>query len=240
VLENRRRFAEALGAVDARLVAARQTHGTTIVCADAAAFDSETSWLAGNSVASADGLVTGEVGTVLVATAADCVIVAAVDPRRRVAGIAHCGWRGTFAGLAAMLVGELRDRFHVRPEDLVAALSPSIGPCCFEVGDEVIEEGERRVEGFERFVVPGARRRHVNLWGMNRAQLVASGVREDAIEVAGVCTRCRSDEYFSYRAAARRAGIAAFAVGFVDAALRPRGVTPSSPARSKNASWHSK
>ena len=117
-------------------------------------------------------------------------------------------------GLAAGLVREAAARYGVSPSDLVAAISPSIGPCCFEVGDEVIEEGCREVEGFERFVRPGPRRSHVDLWEMNRCQLVAAGVGAESIEIACACSRCLSGEHFSYRAGKGASGLGAFGIGF--------------------------
>ncbi len=216
VRENRRRFCEALGVRSESVFAARQIHGESIACVNDAKRREQVGqgWLEGAHVGTADALLTDREGAVLVASAADCVLAAIVDPRRRIVGIAHCGWRGTFARLAEGLVREAVTRFRISPADLLAVLSPSIGPCCFEVGDEVMEEGLGSVRGFQRFARRGPRRWHVDLWEMNRSQLLSAGVRDDAIEISGQCTRCRSADFFSYRAGSGKTGIAALAIGF--------------------------
>jgi purine-nucleoside/S-methyl-5'-thioadenosine phosphorylase / adenosine deaminase len=213
VRENRRRFSRALGVEPASIAAARQVHGTEILDGSRAP---AAAWAEGGTVGEGDAILADRAGVTLVATSADCVAVSIVEPRRGVVGVAHCGWRGTFAGLAGKLVREAVRRHRIAPDELLAAIAPSIGPCCFEVGDEVVALGGRVVREFERFVRAGPRRSHVDLWEMNRAQLVAEGVRADAVEVAGACTRCRRDEFFSYRGGEGRSGIAALAVGFLD------------------------
>ncbi|MBI1852247.1 MAG: laccase domain-containing protein [Planctomycetes bacterium] len=211
VRENRLRFAAAVGTGTSLVASAWQVHGADVLDVD---LGHEGAWESGATIGKADGLLTRAAGVTLVATSADCVLVAIVDPRRGVVGIAHCGWRGTFGGLAATIVREAVRRHHVDPSDVVATVAPSIGPCCFEVGDEVIDAGRQRIPDFDRFVHSGPRRSHVDLWAMNCAQLQAEGVRPGAIDVAGACTRCRRDEFFSFRGGDGRTGIAAFAVGF--------------------------
>jgi YfiH family protein len=210
VRENRLRYCAAIGVEASAVAGARQDHGTSILAVDRAG----SSWAEGAVAGAADALVTCRPGVLLVQTAADCALVAVLEPRGRIAGIAHCGWRGSFAGLASALVRDIQRRFGVAPADLLAAISPSIGPCCFEVGEEVVAQGRRQVAGFERFVRPGPRAAHVDLWEMNRAQLLEQGLPAASIEVAQACTRCRSEEFFSYRAGAGKTGIAALAVGF--------------------------
>ena len=134
VEENRRRLVEAVGG-DWRLVVLRQVHGievrevTTATVGEAMA--------GGRGRWEADGVMTGEPGLLLGVGAADCVPVLVADRRQRVVGAFHAGWRGTAAGMARVGLRQMVERFGTRPADCVAAIGPSIGSCCYEVGEEV-------------------------------------------------------------------------------------------------------
>jgi polyphenol oxidase len=137
-----------------------------------------------------------------------------VDPKRHLVAAAHAGWRGTAAGVASVAVDALVARGS-RPEDLVAALGPGIGPCCYEVGDEV-----RAAFGPSRaaFFRPGPNGRpHLDLRGANARQLVAEGLRPEALHHVADCTRCRADLYHSYRRQGKGAGRMISFVGFARA-----------------------
>lgn len=154
-----------------------------------------------------DALATAEPGVALGTVVADCVPLLLYDPRRHVVGLAHAGWRGTVGGIATRLVETLSAAFGSRPEDLVAGIGPSIGPCCYEVGDEVIAAWHSAgVAHPDTAIVRNGKKYHFDLWRANRAQLVAAGVNDTAIECSEECTRCRHERYFSYRA--HRAGLA--------------------------------
>jgi YfiH family protein len=137
---------------------------------------------------------------------ADCVPVLIADTRARAVGAFHAGWRGTVARIVEQGVATMGREFGSKPEDLIAAVGPSIGPCCFEVGEEVRVEFERAF-GYAREMISdgvGGKAR-VNLWEANRRQLMAAGVGAEAIAVVGACTACARDEhgrrkFFSYRA----------------------------------------
>lgn len=162
-----------------QLATVRQVHGTRVVRAAAEAVE-------------ADGMVTDEPGIVLGIMAADCVPVLLADTRLRAVAALHAGWRGTAEGMAREGVAAMAREFGSRAEDLVAAVGPSIGPCCYAVGDEVAGRfaGDLLVEG------------RLNLWEANRRQLLAAAVQE--VEVVGECTACARvngrRKYFSHRA----------------------------------------
>jgi hypothetical protein len=142
---------------------------------------------------------------------ADCLPVLLVDPVRRVAAGAHAGWRGTAAGVARRTVESLVVDGS-RAEDLVAALGPGIGPCCYEVGPELIEAFG---PGGERFFRNGPRGRpHLDVRAANRAQLEAAGLRPERISDVSDCTFCRPDLYHSYRKGGKDAGRMINFVGF--------------------------
>ena len=99
------------------------------------------------------------------------------------------------------VVATMQAEFSSRPADLLAGIGPSIGPCCYEVGDEVIESWlTGRVAEVEGAVIRHATSYHFDLWSANRLQLVQAGLAHDAIEVGGRCTRCEYERFFSYRA----------------------------------------
>jgi len=196
--ETRRRVAEAL-APYGRLLLLKQVHGALVVRAP---------W---EGAPEADAAVATESGDLVGIETADCLPVFVVDPRRRALAAAHAGWRGTAQGVATRAVEALEARGS-RPGDLVAALGPCIGPCCYEVGEDVRAAFAARAEGLFR---PGpAGRPHFDLRSANAHQLVAAGLREEAIAHVEECTRCRGDLYHSYRRDGRGAGRMINFVGF--------------------------
>lgn len=140
----------------------------------------------------ADAVVSNVPGLHFLLTFADCVPLLFIDPVQEVMGAAHAGWRGTAAGMASAVVAALERGFGSRPEDILTAIGPSIGPCCYEVGDDV--PASFRCCGFTP-VMCGNR---LDLWESTVLQLERVGVR--AIEVAGLCTSCHTDRFFSHRA----------------------------------------
>ena len=156
---------------------------------------------------------------------ADCVPILLADPRRRVAGAVHAGWRATLARIVTKTLGRMRLEFGTRPEDVLAALGPAIGPCCYEVGPEVAQafagqfaQAAEWFEGrFERLATgeepnplpwltmmppgrePPPERVRLDLRAANRWQLLDAGVSPRNIAASALCTGCRSDLFFSYR-----------------------------------------
>jgi YfiH family protein len=124
---------------------------------------------------------------------------------RRAVGVAHAGWRGTVAGIATALVQTMQAEFGSRPHDLIAGLGPAIGPCCYQVGPEVAREvmvAFGTGDGLLPAQPDGSY--HLDLWAANRWLLARAGVHQ--VEVAGLCTACRTDEFYSHRAERGRTG----------------------------------
>ena len=196
VLRNRALLVEELGGGVLRAV--RQVHSDRVVVVRAG----ET--LEG---VEADGMVTDGPGVLLGVLAADCVPVLVADRRLRVVGAFHAGWRGTVAGIVARGVELMKATYGCREEDLVGAVGPSIGPCCYAVGDEVREQFREEVRVGDR----------VDLWAENRRQLVEGGLGR--VTVVGECTCCtRVDgarRYWSHRADGGGTGRGMGVVGFV-------------------------
>jgi YfiH family protein len=196
--EARRRVANALAGAG-RLHLLHQVHGTVVRRAP---------W---DGRPDGDAAVTTEPGHLVGIETADCLPILLVDPVRRAAAGAHAGWRGTAAGVARRAVESLLAEGS-RPQDLLAALGPGIGACCYEVGPELRAAFG---PGSERFFRPGPRERpHLDVRGANRAQLEEAGIRPEAIADVADCTACRPDLYHSYRKGGRRAGRMINFVGF--------------------------
>lgn len=197
------------------LITLRQIHSDVVhVCSRAPAEPSQ-----------GDAILCGQPGLLLGIQTADCVPILLADPRRRVVAAAHAGWRGTLARIAAKTLGRMQLEFGTRPEDVIAALGPAIGPCCYDVGPEVAqafsgqfaEAGEWFEGPFERLATgeepnplpwltmmppghePPPERVRLDLRAANRWQLVHAGLNPRNIAVSMLCTGCRTDLFFSYR-----------------------------------------
>lgn len=228
VAENRRRFVGAVGGRrKVELVTVRQFHRGMVRVVERGGLLTTAE---GKAVLRGDGLMTRERGLLLGVQTADCVPVLIADTRTRVVAAFHAGWRGTLARIVERGVGMMRMEFGSRPKDLVAAIGPSIGRCCFAVGEEVRSEFESQFayapelfsEVFDSDPVrekypmlfltaraPGhsnlGPQIHLDLWEANRRQLLDAGVKAKTISVVGECTACARlkngrRKYFSHRA----------------------------------------
>jgi YfiH family protein len=216
VAENRRLLVEKV-APSAKLVTVRQVHSNNIHAIKAQdALEGRLETPEGKAVLEGDGLVTNSPGVLLAAGTADCVPVLIVDPVQRAVGAFHAGWRGTVAHIVEKGVDTMQREYGSSPGDLQAAVGPSIGPCCYTVGEEVWErflaEFPYATELFQTVTLEeGTSALRVNLWEANRRQLLNAGVPEEQIAALGECTACAVDaagqpRYFSHRAQAGRTG----------------------------------
>jgi YfiH family protein len=236
VARNRRLLAEAVtGDLATPLVTIRQIHSTVLVVAGAA--DS-----ARERPRKADGIMTDEPGLLLGVQTADCIPVLVADRKRRAVAAFHAGWRGTVKRIVETGVGRMRLQFGSRPEDLMAAIGPGIGVCCYAVGEEVLSEFEsqfayarqlfREVSDADpvrtRYPMLFLTQRapghssigpslHLDLVEANRRQLLAVGLKPRSIKVVGGCTSCQPELFFSHRASQGRAGRMLSVIG-----IRPR------------------
>jgi hypothetical protein len=200
----RLRLAEALGLDPRALVSTRQVHGDEIVRVPGPAYGQR----------GADGLTTNTPGRFLMGYFADCVPVLVYDPVRRAAGLAHAGWRGTVLRIAERLVAEMVLAWGSRPQDLVAGIGPAIGPCCYEVGAEVIERVRAQVPQADALLRP-RRPGHalLDLWEANRQALLRAGLLPERVQVLGLCTACHVERFYSYRREGRLEGLFGAVIG---------------------------
>jgi hypothetical protein len=168
----------------ANLATLRQIHSATCVSACGRA----------GLLGQGDALLENTPGAVVAVRTADCIPILLADERNRAVAAVHAGWRGTVARIAARAVDRMSEEFGTRPEHLHAAIGPGIGKCCYEVGPEVAAH----------FGEPG--RAHIDLAGANREQLAGRGIPSHRIYVANLCTRCRAEEFHSFRRDGEAAG----------------------------------
>lgn len=208
------RIAASIGIGSSQLVRPMQVHGAAVIVISRDRHGAPQ----GGDAREADIVVTDDAETGAAVQVADCVPLLVGDPRSGAVAAAHTGWRGTAARVASAAVAALRSNFGADPADLVAAIGPSIGPCCYQVGVELIEAfrnagyGPRDLERW--FLREGEL--CLDLWKANRDQLEAAGLRQDRIHVAGLCTATHADLFHSYRRDGQAAGRTA-------AAIRPKG-----------------
>lgn len=196
------------------IVSIKQVHGAGVHVADGpASRPAGAPSPASQPAPVGDALVVSEPGVAVAVWVADCVPVLICDETTHSAAAVHAGWRGTVKGVVGAAIAVLRSRFGADPGRMRVAIGPCIGPCCFEVGDEVVEALLAAFPDEEGCVLPGARRR-IDLVEANRLQAAAAGVPAERIQAAGLCTVCRPDLLESYRrghgASGRMAGIIAW------------------------------
>jgi YfiH family protein len=167
----------------------------------------------GRLVGQGDAMVTDQPGVYLSMRFADCTPLLLHDPVRRAVGIAHAGWRGTLKNVAGAVVRAMVERLGCLPGDITAVVGPAIGPCCYQVGSEVIQAAEAAYASAGELLRPRAGGRyHFDLWEANRRQLVVAGVNH--VAVAGLCTACRTDRFFSHRAEQGQTGRFGALIGY--------------------------
>jgi len=219
VAKNRATFQNSVGGKSLGLVALKQVHSDAIQVFHAAPTD---------SAPVGDASATPHPGLLLAIQTADCVPILLVDPRNRAVAAIHAGWRGTLARIAQKAVGAMQREFSSRPSDLLAAIGPSIGPCCYEVGAELVTQFTSQfADAAEYFDEPRTgdepnplqwlnmrppghqpppKAVHLDLRKANRSQLLAAGLHAGNIFVSEFCTGCRKDLFFSYRKEGPRSG----------------------------------
>ena len=152
----------------------------------------------------ADIAVSDDPAVAVSVRAADCVPILLADRRTGAVAAIHAGWKGTAAGASMVAVQSLTSRFGTNPEDVIAAVGPSIGPCCYEVGPDLAGHFTSHVQASQWFTQDG--KPHLDLWRATRDQLARAGVPPQQIHVCELCTFDHPALFHSYRRDGRRAG----------------------------------
>ncbi len=168
------------------LIFMKQTHGDNVLVIREGHFNTP------SESPSADAMITNIPRIALMVKQADCQGVIIFDPKRGVIANIHCGWRGNVHNILGSVLARMKEVFGCEASDLLAAIGPSLGPCCAEFANH-----KKIFPGvFDRFMV---REDYFDLWAISRWQLMDAGLKAENIEVAGICTRCNTDLFYSYR-----------------------------------------
>lgn len=198
VAENRQRTFNAAGRMLGSLYDVWQVHSSSVICTEAPR-------LPETLHAQADAIITDRPEVTLFMRFADCVPVMLYDPYRKVVGLVHAGWKGTVNKVALEAVQAMKARYGCRPQDILAGIGPSICVDHYPVGEDVIQQARQAFGGQVGDVIQaGNDQAHFNLWQANRLVLEEAGVEK--VEIAGVCTACDTDHWFSHRQERGRTG----------------------------------
>jgi YfiH family protein len=189
--------AEAFGIDPDRVVTINQVHGDTIVIVDDKNFRMMRS-------VNADAMITNTPGIAVGVETADCVPLLLYAPEVPAAGAVHAGWRSTVQKIVQKAVFKMRDEFGADPAEMIAAIGPAIGPECYEVDEPVMGPVQNALSFWKDVTVPrGDDRWSLDLAKANRLELMQAGLPEKNIHSLGMCTCCRKDLFYSFRAEGR-------------------------------------
>lgn len=193
--ENKIKLAEKLGLPSRSLVFPDQTHTNCVA---------EISELPEHIIAETDALVSNKAGICLCVQTADCVPVLLFDPVAKVVAAVHAGWRGTVGKIVENAVKQMVSKYGTLPQNIRAAIGPSISPAIYEVGDEVVDAAKKTIPNADQTLQKNSScNYHFNLWEANRQLLIRSGLNTSNIEVLGECSFSGIEKYYS----ARRDGV---------------------------------
>lgn len=199
VQQNYHYVAQDLGLNYAQMVLSRQTHTDNIRIVTVE--DAGKGLIKDSDIFDTDGFVTNIAAIPLVIFSADCTPVLLLDTKQKVIGAVHAGWRGTVKQIAAKAIKIMMQSYGSHPADILAAIGPSIGPCCYEVEWDT---AQHFAPAFKTKKENG--KFYVDLWETNRQQLMECGVLSKNIFLSRECTMCKSDLYYSYRAQHENSG----------------------------------
>ena len=232
VMENYRRFTAVMDCVPDAVVASHQTHTTNV--RRVGSVDKGKGVTKDKDYSDIDGLITDESGVLLACFFADCVPLYFVDPVHHAIGLAHSGWRGTVAKMGRETLNAMNREFETRPQDVQAAIGPSICQSCYEVSEEVAVAFSQQFAPDEKLAVEYLKRYHddkittemidncllqdkgngkyqLDLWYANYCVMREAGIPDSQIEVTDICTCCNPQFLFSHRAShGRRGNLGAF------------------------------
>ena len=202
-------LASAIGVAPDHVVSLNQVHGRQVVTIRRN-IEREVLQRMQEDRPQADAVISEAPDVALVVRAADCVPLLIRDSRTGAAAAVHAGWRGTAARVAIAAIDAMAQEFDSRPADLVVAIGPAIGPCCYEVGPDVVDAfaaaGHERYLIDRWFMTPRERKMRLDVAGANRDQLILAGIREENIHACGLCTAMHLGVLTSYRAEKDAAG----------------------------------
>lgn len=206
VIQNRQLLAKAIHMPFEALTFGEQVHGNQVAVVSAE--DKGKGRLSRKeAIQDKDSFITNEPNLVLCALYADCVPLYFFDPVKKAVGIAHAGWKGTVSNIASATVKAMNEQFGTKPEDLLGAVGPSIGACCYEVNDVVVNPFKKKLQDLQaepeimELIIQEQKKGTylLNLQECNRFFMQKAGILSSRIEVSQLCTSCSNEWFFSYR-----------------------------------------
>ena len=191
VIENRKRFFKILGINYKNIVTLKQVHSNRVIKITkehkgrgALKFE--------DSVDEADAMITSEINLPLVVFTADCMPIFFLEQEKRIAGIAHSGWKGSLSNIAGEVVNEIIKN-DGKAENIIVGLGPAIGSCCYEVKEDVYSLFDKK------FIIKRDNRYFLDIYKINKENLINSGIKPENIYSSDFCTSCNNNLCFSYR-----------------------------------------
>ncbi|NMB28052.1 MAG: peptidoglycan editing factor PgeF [Tissierellia bacterium] len=176
------------------IVNVRQVHGAEMTVIDLKVEDFKDL-----SKKESDGLITNIPNLILTTSHADCVPIYFLDKRKKVVGLAHGGWRGTYKNITGKMIDTMKNIYNSEPEDILVGIGPSIGPCCYEVSKDLGEQFNKRYSRFKNIVQEKNNKVFLDLWRINYLQAIDKGIKSGNITLSKTCTSCKIDKFYSYR-----------------------------------------
>jgi polyphenol oxidase len=195
VLQNWDRLATAFAIPMEQFLVVNQVHGDAIFV-----IKPHGSYFSSRDELNYDAIVTTRANLAICIKTADCVPVSVVDKVKKVIAVVHAGWRGSALGISAKVIELMQNQYRSQPQDILVAIGPSIGRCCYEI-DQATADAFRKQNNHELFLQQGKKKDKwmLDLVEANRRQMLEAGVPENNIEVSGFCTTCNQDMFFSHR-----------------------------------------
>ncbi len=199
--ENLKRVSNAVGFDKNKIVSGNQIHGTKILKVGYEHCN--------KNIEGFDGYITDKPNIVLCTFHADCVPLFFVDTVKKVIALSHSGWRGTANKMAQVTIEKMSELYGCKPQNILAGIGPSIGVCCFQIDEPVIEEFDNNISFAKEYIFDDKDYKghyKADLWGINKRLIIESGVPEKNIEVTDMCTMCNENLFFSHRRMGKNRG----------------------------------
>lgn len=174
------------------IFSAKQVHGTDVVIINKEDFSKK-------DIGEKDGLITDVKNIALCTYHADCVPIYFYDNKKQVIGLAHAGWKGTLNDINKNMIKIMIEHFGSDIKDIKIAIGPSIGPCCYEIGQDVLDLFFKNYSDYKNIFFKIEEKVYLNLWEVNKNNLLNLGIEEKNISLSEACTSCNIDKFYSYR-----------------------------------------
>lgn len=185
-------LSEVLDIPEEKIYRTKQVHGTDVLIIE----DQDNMEV---SPLERDGLITNKKGIALATYHADCVPIYFYDSVKEVIALAHAGWKGTLNNISEKIIENMVENFHCNIKDILVAIGPSIGSCCYEIGYDVEKLFKEKYLSYQNIIINKDDKIYLDLWEVNRRNLINLGISEINILESKFCTACNIDKLYSYR-----------------------------------------